>query len=252
MQWSSLHRLGLLLLLCALLPAARSEEPLPWSQLLACQGVHRQYPFCDTSLPLEDRVKDVIARLELSEKLEMLTARRSPLGAVRRLGIPEFNYGTNCVHAVKSRCTSTKCPTLFPAPPNLAATFNDSIWELVGEVMAVELRVLWRLGVGENNENNLPHMGLTCWGPTINMAKDPRWGRNMCVLWKYTVARFLLLLGIIDEFSLRVCDMCGVCLAQGGSWRGSLPCRRVRRQDDSRHARRRPEIPASGHNAETF
>ena len=158
---------------------AKADEELPWSALLACQGIHHKHAFCDVTLPLEQRIADVISQLDLDEKLAMLTARRSPLGGVPRLGIPEFNYGTNCVHAVKSRCTSTTCPTLFPAPPNLAATFNKTVWEMVGKTMAVELRALWKLGVGENNDNNLPHVGLTCWGPTINMAKDPRWGRNM-------------------------------------------------------------------------
>jgi len=36
---------------------------------------------------------------------------------------------------------------------------------------------LWLEGVGENHANNLPHVGLDCWSPNLNIARDPRWGR---------------------------------------------------------------------------
>lgn len=25
----------------------------------------------------------------------------------------------------------------------------------------------------------MPHLGLDCWSPNINLVRDPRWGRNM-------------------------------------------------------------------------
>ena len=37
-----------------------------------------------------------------------------------------------------------------------------------------ELRALWAEGVGENHKSNLPHFGLNCWSPTINIGRDPR------------------------------------------------------------------------------
>ena len=35
--------------------------------------------------------------------------------------------------------------------------------------MAIELRAFYNLGLAN---------GLDCWGPVINLARDPRWGRN--------------------------------------------------------------------------
>ncbi len=43
--------------------------------------------------------------------------------------------------------------------------------------MGLELRALWLEGMGENHPSNLPHIGLNCWSPTINIGRDPRWGR---------------------------------------------------------------------------
>jgi hypothetical protein len=48
----------------------------------------------------------------------------------------------------------------------------------MGATIGVELRALWLQGVGENHGNNFPHLGLDCWSPNINVARDPRWGRS--------------------------------------------------------------------------
>ena len=38
---------------------------------------------------------------------------------VSRIGLPEYDWGVNCLHGVQTSCTllsdgSTKCPTSFP------------------------------------------------------------------------------------------------------------------------------------------
>eukprot|EP00123_Amoebidium_parasiticum_P014893 comp22688_c0_seq2/m.35130 comp22688_c0_seq2/g.35130 ORF comp22688_c0_seq2/g.35130 comp22688_c0_seq2/m.35130 type:complete len:436 (-) comp22688_c0_seq2:9-1316(-) len=134
------------------------------------------FPFCNVSLPMDTRIKDLISRLTLEEKPPMLIARQSPKGDVPRLGIPEYNWGTNCIHGVQSRC-GTRCPTSFPNPNALGASFNDSAWLEMGNFIGIELRALWLEGVGEHRQENLPHLGLDCWSPNININRDPRWGR---------------------------------------------------------------------------
>ena len=144
------------------------------------------FPFCDTSLATQTRVNDLISRLTLAEKVAMLTARQSPSGDVPHLGVPEYDWGTNCIHGVQSRCTqpltkgdnsTIRCPTSFPNPIGLGAAFNRSLWHMMASVIGIELRALWLQGVGENHADNLPHVGLNCWSPNINIARDPRWGR---------------------------------------------------------------------------
>eukprot|EP01065_Artemidia_motanka_P043512 TRINITY_DN603_c0_g1_i1.p1 TRINITY_DN603_c0_g1~~TRINITY_DN603_c0_g1_i1.p1 ORF type:complete len:790 (+),score=175.63 TRINITY_DN603_c0_g1_i1:58-2370(+) len=146
----------------------------------ACLPPHDKYPFCDPSVPMAKRVDDLISRLTLEEKPYLMVARESPKGNISRLGIPEYDWGGNCIHGVQSRCTvDGVCPTSFPNPNALGATFNRSVWKGMGQVIGLELRALWLMGVGENHDNNLPHIGLDCWSPNINLVRDPRWGRNL-------------------------------------------------------------------------
>jgi len=139
---------------------------------------HTDYPFCNTSLTLDMRVKDLVSRLSISEKPPLLTARESPMGAIPRLGVPEYDWGTNCIHGVQSRC-GTKCPTSFPNPNAQGAAWNRSLWRDMARVTGIELRALWLADYGENHNDNLPHLGLDCWSPNININRDPRWGRNL-------------------------------------------------------------------------
>ena len=91
----------------------------------ACRPGFDQYPFCNTTLPLGTRVNDLISRLELTDIPPLLTARHGGGGSpgpddnITRLGIPEYDYGVNCVHGVQTSCVKQKdgttvCPTSFP------------------------------------------------------------------------------------------------------------------------------------------
>ena len=146
----------------------------------ACAPPHDTYSFCDPKLPLESRVDNLLSLLTLEEKPTLLIARNSPRGNVSRLGVPEYDWGGNCIHGVQSRCANDgRCPTSFPNPNSLGASFNRSVWRRMGEVIGVELRSLWLQGVGENHADGLPHIGLDCWSPNIGIVRDPRWGRNL-------------------------------------------------------------------------
>eukprot|EP00466_Bigelowiella_natans_P002901 jgi/Bigna1/35876/e_gw1.11.102.1 len=165
--------------LFGLLLLVHSDGKLP-SIPRACLPPHDKYKFCDTSLSIEDRVGDLISKLTLEEKPYLLTARESPKGNISRLGIPEYDWGGNCIHGVQSNCAKDgRCPTSFPNPNALGATFNRTVWRTMGSVIGRELRSLWLQGVGEAHESNLPHIGLDCWSPNIGVVRDPRWGRNL-------------------------------------------------------------------------
>ena len=178
----------LLLSLLVLAASSASTPPaLPLQIPKACLPPHDTYPFCNSSLSVEARVDDLIGRLSLDEKPYLLVARESPKGNVSRLGVPEYDWGGNCIHGVQSRCAADEkgrvgygvCATSFPDPNSLGSTFNRSAWRKMASVIGVELRALWRAGVGENHESNLPHIGLDCWSPNVGINRDPRWGRNM-------------------------------------------------------------------------
>ena len=129
-------------------------------------------------MPVDQRVADLVGRLKFDEKAPLLTARESPLGSVERLGIPEYNWGANCIHGVQSRCGS-RCPSTFPNPNAQGASWNRTSWSAMAAVTGVELRALYVENVGQQEDDGAPHLGLDCWSPNININRDPRWGRNL-------------------------------------------------------------------------
>lgn len=143
----------------------------------ACKGPSdaAKWAFCDTSLPREQRLADLVSRINISEMGSQLTARES--SALERLGIPAYYYGTNALHAfreapcVRDSNGTTHCPTSFPTPPNYGAAFNRSLSREMGRSFGTELRAMY---------NARAVHSLDTWSPTINLARDPRWGCVRC------------------------------------------------------------------------
>jgi hypothetical protein len=98
----------------------------------------------------------------------LLQARESP--EIPRLGIPSFYWGTNAIHGIDwGNATS------FPQAINLGCTFNKSAFRGIGRQIGREMRALTNAGKWAPGHSAL---ALTNWGPTINIIRDPRWGRN--------------------------------------------------------------------------
>eukprot|EP00936_MAST-01D_sp_MAST-1D-sp1_P000981 g981.t1 len=77
--------------------------------------------------------------------------------------------GGECV--VDSKNVS-RCPTNFPSGPSFGATFDRALVRDMANVVGTELRAMFALQLGKN------YMSLDCWGPVVNLNRDPRWGRN--------------------------------------------------------------------------
>ena len=101
------------------------------------------FKFCDTSLTIDERVDDLVARVTIEEAGPQLTARESP--AIDRLGVPSYYWGTNAIHGIQNvQCLSSgACPTSFPAPVGLSASFNMSLVYEMGGTIGRELRAYW-------------------------------------------------------------------------------------------------------------
>eukprot|EP01084_Bolivina_argentea_P020027 37274_1 len=128
------------------------------------------YKYCNQNLTIDERVNDLVNRMTIYEKIDNLDAG-SNIG-VPRLGIPP-NSIVECLHGVKSDCGATYngntgCPTSFPNPLLLGATFNRSLWNLIGKTISTEGRALFNQGIG----------GLFCLSPNINLFRYPTWGRG--------------------------------------------------------------------------
>ncbi|XP_019054811.1 PREDICTED: probable beta-D-xylosidase 2 [Nelumbo nucifera] len=130
------------------------------------------FVFCNKSLPLEARAKDLVDRMSLSEKTQQLG---NSAAGVPRLGLPSYEWWSEALHGVTSSGRGTHFDqavpggTSFPTVILSAASFNASLWKNMGQVVSTEARALYNLG----------RAGLTYWSPNINVIRDPRWGRVM-------------------------------------------------------------------------
>lgn len=108
----------------------------------------------------KERLADLIGLMTVDEKVCELT---NEADSIPRLGIPRYNYWSEALHGVVAGGA-----TSFPQGIAMGATWDPDLVYKVASAISDEARVL---SVTEGK-------GLTYWSPTINVARDPRWGRN--------------------------------------------------------------------------
>ena len=129
------------------------------------------YPFRNPDLPLDVRVQDIISRLTLEEKVQLM---KHAAPAVPRLGIPAYNWWNEALHGVAR--TKEKV-TVFPQAIGMAATFDTEALQLMGDMTSSEGRALFNEDLKAGKTGSI-YRGLTYWTPNINIFRDPRWGRG--------------------------------------------------------------------------
>ena len=127
------------------------------------------YKFRDATLPIEERVEDLISQLTLSEKASMLMFE-SP--AIPRLGIRNYSWWNECLHGVARNGKAT----VFPQAIGMGATFDPALMKRIGEAIALEARAKYNANKIDNYMDR--YAGLTFWSPNVNLFRDPRWGRG--------------------------------------------------------------------------
>ena len=124
-----------------------------------------KYPFQDTKLSIDERVCDLVSRLTLDEKIDMLTTRQH---GVKRLGINDWYIGAEVARGYVSRNPDV-VTTVFPQPIGMSGMFDPELMKKLGEIAGIEARIL---------HSRNPRTNLMLWGPTVDACRDPRWGRN--------------------------------------------------------------------------
>src|SRR5947207_7142576 len=82
--------------------------------------------YLDPSLPLEQRVNDLVSRMTLEEKVSQM---QDVAAAVPRLGIPSYNWWNEGLHGV----ARSGIATVFPQAIGLAATWDTGLIHRVAD-----------------------------------------------------------------------------------------------------------------------
>ena len=107
-----------------------------------------------------ERAADLVSRMTLQEKASQLG---DSAAAIPRLGVEAYRYWSEALHGVARSGYATSFPTSY----SIAQTWNRDLVQEMTKIMSDEARA-YNLEVGK---------GLSYWSPTINMSRDPRWGR---------------------------------------------------------------------------
>jgi beta-glucosidase len=142
-----------------------------FSSLISKAQDYKGFPMWNPSLPIEQRVNDVVSRLTLEEKVkQMLNA--TP--AIPRLGILAYDWWNETLHGVAR--TPFKV-TSYPQAIGMAATWDSNSLYRMADYSALEGRAIYNKAV-EQGRTKERYLGLTYWTPNINIFRDPRWGRG--------------------------------------------------------------------------
>jgi beta-glucosidase len=139
-------------------------------------GLHAQqqsgspsFQFMNTSLPINQRVDDLIGRMTLEEKVSQM---RDHAPAIQRLDVPKYDWWNEGLHGVAFAGYATN----FPQVIGMAATWDTNLVHHMGETISTEARAKYNQAMREDHHEMF--FGLTFWAPNINIFRDPRWGRG--------------------------------------------------------------------------
>ncbi len=129
-------------------------------------------PLWNTSLSDEERLDYLLGQLTLEEKFNCLG---TGCPAIERLGIPAFSVGGEASHGIQARNDqeydngTPAFTTILPNPIGMSATWDEELIKEAGAMAGREARGLYHAG---------KHKSLSLWAPTVDMGRDPRWGRT--------------------------------------------------------------------------
>jgi beta-glucosidase len=126
-------------------------------------------PYLNPSLPVDERVNDLVSRMTLEEKASQLVNQAR---AIPRLQVPAYDWWSEALHGVARAGTAT----VFPEPIGLAATFDIPLIHDMAVAVGTEGRAKHNQAVRDGHSDIME--GLDFWSPNINIFRDPRWGRG--------------------------------------------------------------------------
>ncbi len=113
----------------------------------------------------KEKAKELCNHLDLDDKISLICTHQFPLS---NADLGEFYVGTEVARGFVGR-EKKHYSTVFPQPTGLAGTFDRELMAELGEIAGNEARAYY---------NANPLLSPCLWGPTVDMVRDPRWGRT--------------------------------------------------------------------------
>ena len=124
-----------------------------------------KYPWLDKSKSFHERAVLLVKELTLREKVDQLGNNVSePIKRDGEVILPAYQYWNEALHGVARSGAATS----FPESKGMSATWDPQLVFDCANATSDEAR-WYHVNKGK---------GLNYWSPTINMARDPRWGRD--------------------------------------------------------------------------
>lgn len=125
--------------------------------------------YLNNSFSAEERAIALTDAMTVDEQASQL---RYDAPAVKRLGIPAYNWWNEGLHGL----ARSGIATMFPQAIGLAAMFDTELTQKVADIIAEEARAKYNAYTKYDDRDI--YKGLTFWAPNINIFRDPRWGRG--------------------------------------------------------------------------
>lgn len=141
-----------------------------WLSAMTLNVTAQNEPYKNPELSPSERAWDLLKRMTLEEKVSQMK-NGSP--AIERLGIPAYDWWNEALHGV----ARAGLATVFPQPIGMAASFSPETVYEVFTAVSDEARAKNAYYASQGSRER--YQGLTMWTPTVNIYRDPRWGRGI-------------------------------------------------------------------------
>lgn len=128
--------------LAVVLTRKSSEE----TRIICDKPKNSDLPFCDSSLPFDSRVRDLVSRLTLQEKIGLLVNQAA--GASQNVKLDPYNWWNEALHGVADNTAvigtvfrpPTEYSTVFPQIISLSGSFDRDLFFRMANATGNEAR----------------------------------------------------------------------------------------------------------------
>ncbi len=141
--------------------------------------------FMDPSYTYEERAADLVARMSTTQKGSQVYSQSTPsitsaqlgggaLNVPATTGVPSYTWWQETLHGYLNGQNSNS----YPQNTSIGNTWNPDLYYSVASEIADEIRERAPKGATVSTDGRQNATNLNFYSPTVNMHRDPRWGRN--------------------------------------------------------------------------